>query len=124
MRTKVRTASAAGALWAARTVEWARESLAMSAEEIGAAVGATGRTITRWASRTALPRPTHRERIEKLNELRHLLDAVFESRAAAQRWLYTPVPAFRGRTPHSLVRSGRLDDVIGLLAAMESGAFV
>lgn len=113
-----------GGVWAARTVEWARDWLELSNSEIGTAVGAAGRTVTRWAHRTALPRPTHRARIEKLNELRHLLDTVFDGPEAAQEWLHTPVPAFRGRTPHSLVRRGQLDKVMGTLAALESGAFV
>lgn len=120
----LRKKASSRAVWAARTVTWASEWLELSRDEIGTAVGATGRTVTRWASRSAAPQPSHRARIEKLNELKHLLDAVFVSREAAQEWLNTPVPVFRGRTPHALLREGRVDDVIGELAVLESGAFV
>ena len=61
--------------------------------------------------------------IERLHELRQLLTAVFgDDATAAQEWLREPVPALRARTPMSLISAGQVDDVIGVLANIESGA--
>jgi hypothetical protein len=109
---------------AAEAVAWAHEALALGYGEIGAAVEADERTVRRWEAREVLPRGRHRARLEELRELRHLLAAVFERKAEADAWLHASVPAFRGRTPISLVRQGRLETVIDVLATMEAGAFL
>lgn len=110
---------------ATRAIEWARTYLGLTNAEVGAAVGASERTVIRWVQQTHPPRREHRTRIEKLNELRHLLGSVFgDDDDAAREWMHEPVPALRGRTPFSLVISAQMDDVIGLLAGLESGAFI
>ena len=80
--------------------------------------------MRRWHGREVAPRGRHRDKLEELRELRHLLAVVFESGAEADAWLRSSVPAFRGRTPISLVRQGRLETVIDVLATMEAGAFL
>lgn len=110
---------------ATRAIEWAQEALGMTYAEVGTAVGVSERTVSRWAQQSHPPRREHRDRIEKLNELRQLLTTVFANDVtAAQEWLHEPVPMLRGRTPMSLVVKGQLDDVIGVLAGLESGAFI
>ena len=110
---------------ATRAIEWARTALGLTNAEIGAAVGASERTVIRWLQQAHPPRREHRTRIEKLNELRHLLTSIFgDDEKAAQEWLHEPVPALRGRTPLSLIITGQIDDVIGVLAGLESGAFI
>ena len=110
---------------ATRAIEWVRTALGMSYVEVGDAVGASERTVIRWAQQSHPPRREHRERVEKLNELRQLLASVFGDDATGmQEWLHEPVPMLRGRTPMSLVVQGQLDDVIGVLAGIESGAFI
>lgn len=110
---------------ATRTIDWARTVLGLSYAEVGSAIGASERTVIRWAQQRHPPRREHRDRIEKLNELRQLLTAIFgDGVAAAQEWLHEPVPMLRGRTPLSLVVQGQLDDVVGVLAGLESGAFI
>ncbi len=109
---------------AKRAVEWARSVLGLSYLEVGAATGASERTVMRWAQGVHPPRREHRERIERLNELRQLLTTVFgNDTAAAQAWLHEPVPLLRGRTPMSLITKGAVDEVIGVLAGLEAGAF-
>lgn len=110
---------------ATRAIEWARTALGLSYAEVGGAVGASERTVIRWTQRSHPPRREHRDRIEKLNELRQLLTTLFGDNAtAAQEWLHEPVPMLRGRTPLSLIVRGQVDDVIGVLAGLESGAFL
>lgn len=110
---------------ATRAIEWARSALGLTNAEIGTALGASERTVIRWAQQANPPRREHRERIEKLNELRHLLSSVFgDDEDATREWLHEPIPALRGRTPLSLIVRGQMDDVIGLLAGLESGSFI
>jgi len=109
---------------ATRAIEWAREVLGLSNLEIGVAVGASERTVIRWANRSHPPSREHREGIERLNELRQLLETVFGGDTTASlAWLHESVPLLRGRTPLSLIARGKVDDVIGVLAGLESGAF-
>jgi hypothetical protein len=58
-----------------------------------------------------------------MRELRFLLETVFPDPEARVEWLHSSVPAIRGRTPISAIRRGQVDDVIGVLAGIESGAF-
>jgi hypothetical protein len=58
-----------------------------------------------------------------MRELRFLLETVLPDRDDRVEWLYESVPLLRGRTPISLIRLGRLGDVIGVLAGLASGAF-
>lgn len=110
---------------ATRAIEWARVVLGLSYAEVGSAIGASERTVIRWVQQSHPPRQAHRDGIEKLNELRQLLSTLFgDNVAAAQEWLHEPVPMLRGRTPLSLIVKGQIDDVIGVLAGLESGAFL
>jgi len=70
------------------------------------------------------PRRQHRQRIEKLNELRQLLASLFgPDTTTAREWLHDTAPSLRGRTPLSLIMQGQIDDVLGALAGLEAGAF-
>jgi putative toxin-antitoxin system antitoxin component (TIGR02293 family) len=109
---------------AERTIEWAHRELELNYSEIGRALGADRRTVNRWRKRQSAPSPEHRERMEKLRMLKYLLEAVFENEADAQEWLHASVPILKGRSPKSLLREGEIDRVLGVLAGMESGAFI
>ena len=105
-------------------VDWAHERLGLAYGDIGRATSAHERTVLRWKSGQTLASPRHRERIEMLRELRHLMDAVFADPEQGRAWLYTSVPALRGRTPISYLRAGRVRQVAQVLATFHSGAFV
>lgn len=106
-----------------RTLDWAREDLGLGWSELGEAIGADRRTLLRWRQGENVPSPEHRERIEDLRELRFLLETLFPDPDARSEWLYSSVGLLRGRTPMSLIRRGRIADVLGVLAGLESGAF-
>lgn len=107
---------------ASTTIDWASEELDLNYSEIGDVIGVDRRTIYRWRSRESLPSPEHRRRLESVRELRFLLGKVFEDLDGALEWLHRPVPMLRGRTPISRLREGRIDEVVGVLAGLESGA--
>ena len=109
---------------AADVINWAHSALDLNYGEIGVALQTTERTVRRWRSCQFTPRGPALDRLETLRELRHLLTAVFGTESAASEWLHSSVPVLRGRTPASLLRSGRIESVIEILATMESGAYV
>jgi uncharacterized protein (DUF2384 family) len=63
-------------------------------------------------------------RPEELREVRRLMTAVFGSTTEAEAWLHTAVPAFNGHTPISLIRRGKPERVVEVLATMEPRAFL
>lgn len=118
------TATELKAKKAAETVAWVHDELALGYREIGAAVDANERTVRRWEGRTAVPQPRHQEKLRSFQELRHLLQTVFESKAEADEWMHSPLPTFRGHSPLAVIANGRLRDVIEVLATIESGAYL
>ncbi len=105
-------------------VSWALDTLKLTQTEIGVALKADERTVRRWAAKEVSPKGHHREKLEKLDDLRHLLSEVFQTQAEANQWLYSRVPALYGRTPISQIRRGQIEEVIAALATIESGAFL
>ena len=108
---------------AASVVAWAREILELSYPEIGSALEVNRRTVMRWAQSEHTPSVQHLSKLEDLSELRHLLEIVFPDPESGAEWLHTPVPMLRGRPPMALIRAGDLQEVIGVLAGLEAGAF-
>jgi transcriptional regulator with XRE-family HTH domain len=104
------------------TLEWAHDLLGLDWAEVAGALGADRRTIYRWRRGLSAPSVEHRERIHELRELRVLLEIVLGDDDGLE-WLRESVPAFGGDTPRALIRRGQLGEVIGVLAAVESGAF-
>lgn len=107
---------------ASTTIDRVSEELGLSYSELGDVIGGDRRTIYRWRSRESVPSPEHRKRLESVRELQFLLGKVFEDSDRALEWLHRPVPMLRGRTPISRLREGRIEEVLGVLAGLESGA--
>ena len=106
------------------TTEWAQETLELSIVDIAEVLGISRRTIQRWNRKEHVPSKSHLERLEKMSELRFLLESVFKNNDAALKWLWSPCPDFKGKTPISLLLKADIDPVLGILAAIESGAYL
>ncbi len=106
------------------TLDWAHETLSLDRNEVATAVDADRRTIYRWRCGQSAPSREHCERIDDMRELRFLLETVLPDPDARLEWLHCSVPALRGRTPVSVIKRGRVVDVMGVLAGVYSGAFV
>jgi putative toxin-antitoxin system antitoxin component (TIGR02293 family) len=106
------------------TLRGAQEELGFTYEQLSATLHVSERTLRRWRYHAHRPQDRHRLRIENLRELLHVLRALFPGDADRQEWLHTPNPHLRGRSPISLIRSGRVGPVLELLATLEAGAFV
>ncbi|HET7585105.1 MAG TPA: antitoxin Xre/MbcA/ParS toxin-binding domain-containing protein [Gemmatimonadaceae bacterium] len=107
--------------YAEKTVEWAREELELTSEEIATVVGADRKTIARWRDGRSAPSAEHRRHLERLNQLRFLLESSFRSPDAAQRWLQSPAPVLKGKTPLFALTEGDLDSVLKLLGTLAAG---
>lgn len=108
----------------AATVSWAHDTLGLSFGDLGAVLHADERTVRRWRGEEVVPRARHHANLKALVDLRRVLEDVFERREEMVEWLNTPLRAFRGRPPVTMLRQGHLKDVVEVLATMESGAFV
>lgn len=109
--------------YAETTVAWAREALELTDIEISHALRVDRKTIQRWRDHQSVPSVTHRRQMEKLNQLRHLIETSFRSPHAAQRWLHAPSRGLGGRTPIALLAGGDTDAIISLLGTLAAGAF-
>jgi uncharacterized protein (DUF2384 family) len=107
------------------TVQWSHDVLELTWEEVADILGTTSRTLQRWREQGTTPLRENAERVEKLDELRFWLEAVFEGDwERARSWLNTRVMDLRGKAPMELIRRRRLDKVIELLATAHEGAFI
>ncbi|MHB1862742.1 MAG: helix-turn-helix domain-containing protein [Gemmatimonadaceae bacterium] len=117
-RTELEMAFAGAALG------WVERELELTDPEIGKALGVDRKTIYRWRKRESAPAPEQRKRMEKLTQLKWLVENAFRTPALGKRWLYQPVPALKGRMPISVLTEGDIDSVLGVLATHVSGAHV
>lgn len=109
---------------AKETVENARERFGLPYSDLASALGVDRRTLLRYRKKAHAPSPRVRSRMEKLREIAYLVDQIFEDGDAAAEWLYSPVPALRGRRPIDLIRDGELEAVVSVLAGLHSGAHI
>lgn len=104
------------------TVEVAQQSFGLKYVELASALGVTSRSLLRYRNLVSVPSRPVQARLERMRQIGHLLDEVFEGRDAQMQWLYSAVPLLRGRRPIDLIRLGELDEVMSILAGLYSGA--
>lgn len=104
-------------------IEAAREAFGLTYTELASALGVDRRTVLRYRRRASVPSPAVRARMNEAREIRFLLGEVFGDREARWEWLHSSVPLLRGRRPIDLIRQGKLDEVLGVLAGLYSGAY-
>jgi uncharacterized protein (DUF2384 family) len=109
---------------ARKTIEESRVSFGLNYGDIASALDVTRRMLLRYRKEKNTPSPKVRERLEALRQISFLLEEIFIDREEALEWLYTPVPLLQGRRPIDLMRRGKLDDVLAVLAGQYSGSFV
>lgn len=80
------------------------------------------KTVRRWLRQETAPRWEVREIVLALNVVLERLSEVIDP-AAAEDWLFTPVPAFEYERPVELIRAGRAREVLNLIDALGEGVF-
>lgn len=108
---------------AENAIQMAGEELGLTLKEVASALKIHPRTIYRYKNHENAPSPDVRDRLAKLREISQLLDEVFSDQEAQLSWLYRSVPMLRGQRPIDRIRKGELDEVISILAGIQSGAF-
>jgi uncharacterized protein (DUF2384 family) len=92
-------------------------------DELAQAINASESTLHRWRRGSGgEPTPVYIARLAALQVFLEELDALFADRDAARAWLERPLGALKGATPRSMIASGHVDRVTGVLYAMNAGA--
>lgn len=100
-----------------------REATGLTREEVARVVGATARTVARWAAGANTPRGETRDRLLQLAAVTQQLSKVMTQEAAAA-WLYEPNPLLNNSRPIDLVRQGRAAEVLDLIDAIADGVHI
>ena len=95
----------------------------LSREAVARIVGASARTVARWASGANVPRGVSRDRLLQLAAVTQQLSKVMTPDAASA-WLYEPNPMLGNQRPIDLVGQGRYSEVFDLIDAISDGVFV
>lgn len=106
-------------------LSYAAGTLEFSDEEVGSALGASARTISRWRKQDTLPAGESVMAAERLLSLAHALDDVFgDDKDALHEWLHERVPALARRTPLRAIIDGDIDQVLKVVANADGGVFL
>ena len=108
---------------AANTIQRANKILGLNFSEVAEALGVQRQTVYRYRKLESAPNAEVQERLAKIREISYLLSEVFIDEEAQLEWLYSPVPLLRDRRPIDLIRKGKFDEVMSVLAGHYSGAF-
>jgi uncharacterized protein (DUF2384 family) len=80
------------------------------------------KTVQRWLRQETAPRWEIREIVLALNVVLERIAEVIDP-AAAEDWLFTPVPSIGYERPVDLIRAGRAREVLNLIDALGEGVF-
>jgi hypothetical protein len=99
-----------------------KDSLGLTAQELGAAAGRSGRSAARWLSAEEAV-PTHGASAVTIRRLAYLDTLLSDVIGTNQQrfWLRAPNPGFRGEAPIDLITSGRVQEVIAVLELLADG---
>jgi hypothetical protein len=97
------------------------ERVHLSQEDVGRIVGASGRTVARWATGVT----PHRSARERLLELSYVADQLIDvlglSPDDANLWIFSPNRLLKGDKPADRIAYGDYRSVLGLIEALADG---
>ena len=100
-----------------------RETAGLSSEDVARVVGATARTVARWATGANTPRGETRDKLLQLAAVTQQLSKVM-TRDAAAAWLHEPNALLGNLSPMDLIKQGRASEVLNLIDAIADGVHV
>jgi uncharacterized protein (DUF2384 family) len=106
----------------ADTLEMIEEKAALSMEDVAKIVGASPRSVYRWASGQSGPRAAARDRLlEVAVVVRDLGDTLTPD--GAQIWMFAPNPFLDYARPVDLLGKGEFRRVLGAIEGLKDGVF-
>jgi len=107
----------------ARRLEAIREKGALRHMDVAQILGTRPETVSRWNNGHAYP---HRSTEKLLLELEYIIDQLsdlYEPNEARQ-WMFAPQKLLEGASPASLIQSGRIDEVLGLVNQIRDAIYI
>lgn len=106
----------------AERVRGLSETARLTQSEVGRIVGASPRTVARWAAGEVEPQPEARDRLLQLNYVATLLVEVLGLSAShANVWIFEPNRLLGGDTPAARLSAGDFRSVIALIEGLADG---
>ena len=107
----------------AKRLERIKKEAGLSRQEVAHIIGASTRTVMRWAAGQTLPRGASRDRLLELAAVAQQLTKVMQPDAATA-WLFQPNPLLKHERPVDLIGRGEYQEVLGAIEAIAEGVFV
>jgi transcriptional regulator with XRE-family HTH domain len=106
-----------------KIIDHLRDDGGLQGKDIANIVSVSPATVSRWSSGKATPDLRTQTVIA---ELRYVVDrlADFYTPAEARLWLHTAHPMLKGERAIDLINAGRTQEVLAVIEALDSGAYV
>ncbi len=98
-------------------------ALKLSQEEVGVIVGATARSVARWANGDAIPQRLSKQRLIELAYVAEALGEVIKAEDA-NLWMFSPNKLLSHDTPAERIQQGDYRSVLGVIEALADGVVV
>jgi transcriptional regulator with XRE-family HTH domain len=95
----------------------------VTSKEVSKLLNTTPETVSRWNTGKTEPQPTTRDDILRLEWLVSELAELYPPQEA-RLWLFSPHKQLNGETPANTIASGRMEDVLRIIAQLKDGAFI
>ncbi len=107
----------------AQRISRIQKAARLSQNDVAEVVGASARTVARWAAGANAPRGAARQRLLDLAAVADQVGKVMTADAAAA-WMHEPNPLLKHQRPVDLIAAGRYKEVLDLVDAIADGVFV
>ncbi|MDP8247276.1 MAG: DUF2384 domain-containing protein [Candidatus Tritonobacter lacicola] len=104
-----------------RELEKTKDLLNVSWKEVADVFDATERTIHRWRKGKSRPQPSHKKRLEQMNDLLDLMNELFREKESLREWLHKKIPTLNNRRPINLLKASRIEEVREVLGRAADG---
>ena len=94
----------------------------INSREIAGLLDTTPQSVSRWHTGRVEPRMEHLERLLALEWIMTRLGELYEPREA-RLWLYSPHRQLKGIRPADLIRAGKTDPVLDIVAQLVDAAY-
>lgn len=106
----------------AARVRGLNDTAQLTQSEVAKIVGASPRTVARWAAGTAVPQPEARDRLLQLNYVANqLVEMLGLTPSEANVWIFEPNKSLGSDTPAERLTAGDFRSVLALIEGLADG---